>query len=151
MNTLPSEVRTVRSRPEISPAQRSRVLHRDNHRCVLCGTPPSILVELHLAHLVSVADAQELGLSETDTWHDENLVTSCAECNLGLGRHSVSARLIAALAVRVHGRDPVSTVKPLHEVIPPEHAPAALAWLAAQLELTADIRDHARRPSKAAS
>lgn len=95
--------RPVRSRPKISPSQRARVFDRDNHRCVLCGTTATVTTELHLSHLVSVADAREFGLSEEDLWHDENLIVSCAECNLGLGRRSVSARLIAALVMRRAG------------------------------------------------
>ena len=93
-------VRPVRSRPEVSPSQRSRIMRRDGYRCVLCGAPASADVELHLAHLVSVLDGPDLGLSESDVWHDENLIVSCAECNLGLGKNSVPARLIAALVVR---------------------------------------------------
>lgn len=86
-------------RYDISPSLRSRILNRDNYRCVLCGAN-SESVELHIGHLISVHESVELGLTDRDLQSDENLATFCSACNLGLGKDSVSARLIAALVHR---------------------------------------------------
>lgn len=84
-------------RKNIKPRQRVRILLRDNGRCVLCGMADG---QLHLGHLISIKDGPALGLSIADLNSDENLVTKCAECNLGLNAQSVTARLIAALIKR---------------------------------------------------
>lgn len=86
-------------RHNISPSLRSRILNRDNHQCLLCGAN-SKSAELHVGHLISVHESAELGLTDRDLQSDENLATFCATCNLGLGKDSVSTRLIAALVHR---------------------------------------------------
>jgi hypothetical protein len=91
----------VSTRKDIKPSQRARVLERDGHRCVLCGHGPGEGAILHLGHLLSVEDAAALGVPPEDVKDDENLAAMCAECNLGIGRGSVPARLVAAL---VHHR-----------------------------------------------
>ncbi|OSC30707.1 hypothetical protein B8W69_06635 [Mycobacterium vulneris] len=53
-------------------------------------------VPLEIGHLVSVHDAQQVGLSEDDLTSDENLAVMCAECNSGLSKRSLPPRLIAA-------------------------------------------------------
>lgn len=63
----------------ISPKKRWEVLARDNHTCIYCGRRPPE-VRLHVDHKISVCNK---GSSE-----DENLVTSCDECNLGKGKRN---------------------------------------------------------------
>jgi 5-methylcytosine-specific restriction endonuclease McrA len=87
------------TRHNVSPSQRNRILARDSHRCVLCGANGES-TGLHIGHLISVHESGELGLSDRELQSDENLATFCATCNLGLGKNSVSARLIAALVHR---------------------------------------------------
>lgn len=89
----------INTRHNISPSQRNRILTRDNHRCVFCGANAET-TELHVAHLISVENREALGLTDRELQSDENLVASCAACNLGLGKKSVSARMIAALVHR---------------------------------------------------
>jgi 5-methylcytosine-specific restriction endonuclease McrA len=96
----------LRTRHDISPSQRSRILDRDAHRCVLCGANAETTTELHIGHLISVHEREELGLTVRELQSDENLATFCVTCNLGLGKGSVSSRLIAAL---VHRRDRPTT------------------------------------------
>lgn len=91
----------LKSRHNVSSSQRSRILTRDNHRCVFCGANGDT-AELHVGHLISVENHESLGLTERDLQSDDNLAASCATCNLGLGKNSVSARLLAAL---VHRRE----------------------------------------------
>lgn len=87
----------VTRRPGIKPKQRARILGRDGNRCVFCGGAAISGVELVIGHLLSVADAIALGVPDEDTYHDENLAAMCPECNSGIGRDSVGARLIAAI------------------------------------------------------
>jgi len=64
----------------VSLKTRFQIFQRDNFKCVYCGaTPPDTL--LHLDHRVAVANGG------TNDW--ENLVTACAECNLGKGTEDV--------------------------------------------------------------
>lgn len=54
----------------IKPAQRARIIERANARCELCGKS---------AEMCSASG-------------DANLICSCDECNLGIGRHSLALR-----------------------------------------------------------
>lgn len=85
------KTRSIRTRPEIKPSQRARVLDRDSHRCVSCGSTDRAL---HIGHLVSVDAGIKLGMTESDLYDDENLATICEECNLGMGSRSVNPRLM---------------------------------------------------------
>lgn len=89
----------VNSRHNISSSQRGRILNRDNCRCVFCGASGES-VELQIGHLISVQESAELGVMDRDLQSDENLAACCPDCNLGLGKSSVSARLLAALIRR---------------------------------------------------
>lgn len=62
-----------RRRP-VSRGKRFRVLARDNFRCVYCGATPSE-TELHIDHLFPVCEGGD------DS--ESNLVTACADCNIG--------------------------------------------------------------------
>jgi len=60
--------------PQIPKRKRFEVFKRDGFVCLYCGrTPPA--VTLHVDHLVAK--------SKGGTNDDTNLVTSCADCNLG--------------------------------------------------------------------
>lgn len=89
---LGEEPRSVRTRPDIKPGQRARVMLRDSGRCVMCGTADG---PLHIGHLVSVKQGRTIGLTDAELWHDENLSVMCEECNLGLADDSISVRMMA--------------------------------------------------------
>lgn len=95
--------RSLRSRPEIQPSQRARILRRDANRCIYCGRGPGDGITLVIGHLISVADGEALNLTERHLYHDENLAAMCEEDNSGIGRDSVPARIIATL-VRMRAR-----------------------------------------------
>lgn len=87
-------VRNIRSRPDLRPGQRERILERDGGECFLCHRRDGIL---HVAHALSVKDAQEAGWSEDEYMDDANLYASCEECNLGLKSKSMEARIFLRL------------------------------------------------------
>lgn len=62
----------------IPPKLRFAVFARDGHACRYCGARPPAVI-LHADHVIPVI----AGGSTTE----ENLVTACATCNLGKGRH----------------------------------------------------------------
>lgn len=67
-----------KARPVVRPERRYAVLERDGFRCLYCGRAASDPgVVLHVDHRVAVVLG---GTSEM-----ENLVTACADCNLGKG------------------------------------------------------------------
>lgn len=96
-------VRTVQTTHElIKPKQRARVIERDCGHCVACGSTAN----LHVGHVVSVKDAHDLGMSDADINSDDNLVTLCAECNLGWGERSMRVNLYVAILIRRHRSKP---------------------------------------------
>jgi hypothetical protein len=88
----------VKTRPDIKPSQRSRILERDHHRCRECGGGPNDGV-LHVGHLVSVDQGKRFGVPDDLLFSDSNLVTTCDACNLGRGSRSWRADEIALLMV----------------------------------------------------
>ena len=64
----------------VSASLRFKVLERDGFRCSYCGSSPQ-QTSLHVDHKIPV---NEGGTNELD-----NLVSACAECNLGKGNSSV--------------------------------------------------------------
>lgn len=81
----------VSRRPGIKPSVRARIIDRDNHVCVLCHSDDR---PLHVGHLLSVEDGQNLNATDDELWSDENLAAVCDECNLGYGKRSVNPRLM---------------------------------------------------------
>jgi 5-methylcytosine-specific restriction endonuclease McrA len=97
------DVRSLRTRPDVKPNQRARILDRDAGQCIICHTTDR---QLDLGHLVSVVDAKRLGWSENLIYDDENLATMCAPCNSGYSAVSINPRIFAALVVsRVRQRE----------------------------------------------
>ena len=96
-------VRTVETvHNGIKPKIRARILELDNGRCVQCGKDASRAV-LHIGHVISVKEGLSAGLTEAQLNHDENLVTLCDECNLGVGSEPMSLRfLIRVLHARLN-------------------------------------------------
>ena len=88
------EQRHVRSRPEIKPSQRSRILERDGHACLECGRRAAPEVVLHVGHLISAKEGASIGMTENEIFDDENLYIVCEECNLGRSERSVDARFV---------------------------------------------------------
>lgn len=88
------EIRSLRTRPDIKPGQRSRILDRDNGRCIICHAADR---NLDVGHLVSVEDGRKQGLDDAELYADDNLAAMCAPCNSGYGAVSVSPRIVAAL------------------------------------------------------
>ncbi len=93
--------RSVRTRPDIAPSTKVRILERDNYTCVMCHCADK---PLHIGHLLSVIEGKEQGLTADELFDDENLAAMCEECNLGQGARSVSMRLLCAvLRARIKG------------------------------------------------
>lgn len=86
---------TTRSAHNISPSQRSRVLMRAHGMCEICGKRG----ELHVGHILSVAEALEQELEPARFNSDDNLMAQCPECNLGLGKNPVPVWLVVGLMV----------------------------------------------------
>ncbi len=87
-------VRSLRTRPNIKPGQRARILDRDNATCVICHSASR---ELDTGHLISREDGLALGLSEAQIDSDDNLAAMCGPCNSGYSGRSVNPRIMAAL------------------------------------------------------
>lgn len=83
--------RSVRTRPDIKPSTKARILERDNYACVMCHAADK---PLHVGHLLSVTDGRRVGASEDELYSDENLAAMCEECNLGQSERTVSLRLV---------------------------------------------------------
>lgn len=77
----------------IKPGKRSRVLERAGAKCEICGARGN----LHVGHILSVADGLKQGLSEAQLNSEDNLLASCEECNLGQGDRSLPPWLAIAL------------------------------------------------------
>ena len=60
--------RHVSNRGNIQPSQRSRILHRGNNMCEVCGQTEGIL---HVGHILSVADGTDATNAELNS--DDNL------------------------------------------------------------------------------
>jgi 5-methylcytosine-specific restriction endonuclease McrA len=89
--------RSLRTRPQVSPGQRARILLRDNLACVMCGRRE----RLEVGHIISVRDGRALVLSDAVLFGDDNLVAMCASCNSGLSSKSIPAhRFLVLLALR---------------------------------------------------
>jgi 5-methylcytosine-specific restriction endonuclease McrA len=75
--------------------------------CVLCHRHD---VPLDVAHIVSVRDGLEQGLSDAVLYSDDNLVAMCASCNSGLSSRTIPAhRQLLLFALRSQRfRDPLS-------------------------------------------
>ncbi len=96
--------RNVRTRPDLRPGQRERILERDGGECFLCHRRDAIL---HVSHALSVNDAKEFGWSEDEYMDDANLYAACEECNLGLRSKSMEARIFLRLIqVRIRRGSP---------------------------------------------
>ena len=94
--------RSMRSRPDVKPSQRRRILERDSSICVRCRHYDK---PLHIAHIISVNDGKKQGLSERELFDDENLVTMCEECNAGQGSETLPLPFLAmVLRVRIGRR-----------------------------------------------
>jgi HNH endonuclease len=78
--TFRSDAREVTAKAP-SPAQRMRIMKRDNYRCRVCGESPSDNehVVLHVHH---VRPFSRGGLTD-----DDNLITLCHTCHRGLDPH----------------------------------------------------------------
>jgi hypothetical protein len=80
---------SLRTRPNVSPNQRARILLADISRCVICKRTD---VPLEIGHMISVRDGRRQGLSDAELYSDENLCGMCAQCNSGLGGNSLPAQ-----------------------------------------------------------
>lgn len=98
-------VRSMKTTHEaISTKRRAEILSRATWHCELCGRRPSNGSELNVGHMLSVADGHGLGLSDADINCDENLASMCSECNAGLGRQTVPARLLVSVIMARIGK-----------------------------------------------
>jgi len=100
------EVRSLRSRPDIKPSKRARILERDGYRCFMCGRQPDGGDGLAIGHLLSIADGKPLGLTDDQINSEENLAAQCEECNSGLGDRTVPLWLmVAVLRTRMNSKE----------------------------------------------
>ena len=72
------EPKTKAKREPIPARLRNKVLHRDGYTCKACGANRGGGAELHIDHIVPVADGGRTC--------EQNLQTLCGPCNLGKGR-----------------------------------------------------------------
>src|SRR6266536_1467108 len=80
----------------IKPKQRTRILLRASGLCEICGASTN----LHVGHVLSIDNGLKEGLTEADLNSDDNLIASCAECNLGLGNEPLPLRLFIGIIRR---------------------------------------------------
>lgn len=91
------KVRTISTTHEmISASLRARILERATGRCEICGSGK----DLHVGHVLSVADGHAEGLTDQEINNPDNLAAMCAACNLGQGSISLPPRFLAALLHR---------------------------------------------------
>ncbi len=91
-------VRTVQTvHAAIKPKQRARILDRANRHCEVCGKSPDSGCVLHVAHAISVEQGLANGMTDIELNDDENLVSACDECNLGMSTQPMSIRFMMAL------------------------------------------------------
>jgi 5-methylcytosine-specific restriction endonuclease McrA len=83
VRTFRTGPKTVRGRNPLSMSQRFRILARDGFRCFYCGRTPDKAVELRVDHIMPV----NAGGSNDD----DNLVTSCHDCNAGKSDSTLEA------------------------------------------------------------
>lgn len=83
----------------VKPKVRAMVILRANGHCEMCGADLAT-VDWHVGHLLSVKDGMAEGLTDTEINHQENLCALCAECNAGIGEHSITLRMILRIALR---------------------------------------------------
>lgn len=75
-------VRTLASRPAITPSQRAHVMASHDYACVGCGRrAPEVRLELD--HIISRELADAYGLLDALIDSHWNLAPMCAECNSG--------------------------------------------------------------------
>jgi 5-methylcytosine-specific restriction endonuclease McrA len=95
-------VRKILNREAIDSFTKSRILERDNSTCLDCGKrPPDVI--LNVSHMISVADAVELGFGPEDYNDDENLYSGCEECNAVQGKRSITKKRMARM-ILLHNR-----------------------------------------------
>jgi len=88
------DVRSLRTRPDIKPSKRARILDRDAGCCIICHRDD---LNLDVGHLISVDDGRQLGMTDPELFDDENLAAMCAACNSGYSATSVSPRILVGL------------------------------------------------------
>lgn len=74
----------VAKRRSISKRTRFEIFKRENFTCAYCGKQPPATI-LHIDHIIAVANG---GSNQ-----DENLITSCVDCNLGKGTEPLTSKL----------------------------------------------------------
>jgi hypothetical protein len=78
----------------IKAKQRARIIRRGRSACEVCHASDR---PLHVGHIVGVEIGLAYGLTETRLNDDENLLSMCEECNLGLGAEPMSLPLAIAI------------------------------------------------------
>lgn len=85
--------RRLAGRTSIPVSKQYRIKERASGRCELCGARDELVVD----HILSLKDGRDLGLSDFELNHDENLAALCPPCNSGKGAISMSPRVYIAL------------------------------------------------------
>lgn len=78
------ERRSTRSRPDIAPSAKARVLAAHNGQCIACGKSQLTHgVVMHIDHLIPVEAAKRVGVYDQLIESEWNLAPLCEECNAG--------------------------------------------------------------------
>lgn len=80
-----------RTRPDITPARRRRIIDSCGNACVSCHRAD---LPLEVGHLISVKEGREAGATDCELFSDENLAAMCDACNSGASYTTVSLRLM---------------------------------------------------------
>jgi 5-methylcytosine-specific restriction endonuclease McrA len=97
--------RSLRTRPQVRPSQRKRILERDRRACFACNRSDR---PLELGHIISVHEGRAQGLSDAELFHDDNLVALCPECNSGQGSATMPLPFLVAVLRMADRQVPMS-------------------------------------------
>ena len=67
----------------VSPSLKVKILKRDDHACVWCGSTVNDGVKLHVDHIIPVNSEKGRSMSTEELNNPDNLRTLCDICNIG--------------------------------------------------------------------
>ena len=83
------EVRSLRSRPNVKPSVRARIIEQYGLECAFCHRRDR---PLQVDHFIPLALAEAVGAEPGELDGDWNLVALCDECNSGKSNHPPTIR-----------------------------------------------------------
>lgn len=107
-------------RRSFSARDRARIFQRDAHRCRRCGASPATdpSVELEIAHMISVKDAETYDVPEWFTNSDENLAAWCKDCNRVQSSASVHLYEIIPFYLQLHAERQADVIETVATIVP---------------------------------